>query len=190
MLRPETRYVKSGPYNIAYQVVGEGDLDLPWIHGFVSNVELAWEEPQLARFLTRLASFSRLITFDKRGTGMSDRVVQDELPTLEERMEDVEAVLNAAGSERAGAQRNSAIGNGATHPLSAPGSIRGNASGSPVRSAASRSTSRLGSPLAQSRERSWFPVPSRISWPARMWSSRTAARSPSGACRRSGGCSP
>jgi pimeloyl-ACP methyl ester carboxylesterase len=101
MRLPETRYVKSGPYNIAYQVVGEGELDLLWIHGFVSNVELAWEEPRLASFLSRLASFSRLITFDKRGTGMSDRVPRDELPTLEERMEDVVAVLDAAGSERA-----------------------------------------------------------------------------------------
>jgi pimeloyl-ACP methyl ester carboxylesterase len=100
MARPETGYVKSGPYNIAYQVIGEGDLDLLWIHGFVSNVELAWEEPRLASFLSRLASFSRQISFDKRGTGMSDRVSRDELPSLEERMEDVVAVLDAAGSKR------------------------------------------------------------------------------------------
>src|SRR4051795_10067929 len=97
MAPPETRYVKSGPYNIAYQVIGEGDLDLLWIHGFVSNVELAWEEPRLASFLSRLASFSRLISFDKRGTGMSDRGSADELPTPEERMEDGVAVLDAAG---------------------------------------------------------------------------------------------
>jgi pimeloyl-ACP methyl ester carboxylesterase len=121
MLRPQTRYVKSGPYNIAYQVVGVGDLDLLWIHGFVSNVELAWEEPRLARFLARLASFSRLITFDKRGTGMSDRVREDELPTLEERMEDVEVVLDAAGSERAALFSHSEGGTlavlyAATHP--------------------------------------------------------------------------
>jgi pimeloyl-ACP methyl ester carboxylesterase len=121
VLRPETRYVKSGPYNIAYQVVGDGDIDLLWIHGFVSNVELAWEEPRLASFLSRLASFSRLITFDKRGTGMSDRVVQDELPTLEERMEDVVAVLDAAGSERAALFSHSEGGTlaalfAATHP--------------------------------------------------------------------------
>src|SRR5215208_458082 len=118
---PDTRYVKSGPYNIAYQVVGEGDLDLLWIHGFVSNVELAWEEPRLASFLSRLASFSRLITFDKRGTGMSDRVSHDELPTLEERMEDVTAVLDAAGSERAALFSHSEGGTlavlfAATHP--------------------------------------------------------------------------
>jgi pimeloyl-ACP methyl ester carboxylesterase len=81
-------------------VVGEGELDLLWIPGFVSNVELAWEEPLLARFLTRLARFSRLILFDKRGTGLSDRVSPSELPSLEERMDDVLAVLDAAGSER------------------------------------------------------------------------------------------
>jgi pimeloyl-ACP methyl ester carboxylesterase len=82
-------------------VIGEGDLDLLWIPGFVSNVELAWEEPMLARYLNRLARFSRLIIFDKRGTGLSDRVPRSELPTLEERMDDVVAVLEAAGSERA-----------------------------------------------------------------------------------------
>lgn len=82
-------------------MIGEGDLDLLWIPGFVSNVELAWEEPMLARYLNRLARFSRLIIFDKRGTGLSDRVPRSELPTLEERMDDVLAVLEAAGSERA-----------------------------------------------------------------------------------------
>lgn len=97
---PETRYARSGRYNIAYQVVGEGPLDLLFVPGFVSNVELAWEEPLLARFLRRLASFSRLILFDKRGTGMSDRVAVDELPTLEERVADLVAVLDAVGSAR------------------------------------------------------------------------------------------
>jgi class 3 adenylate cyclase len=82
-------------------VIGNGELDLLWIPGFVSNVELAWEEPQLARFLNRLARFSRLIIFDKRGTGLSDRVPRRELPALEERMDDVVSVLEAAGSERA-----------------------------------------------------------------------------------------
>ena len=82
-------------------MIGEGDLDLLWIPGFVSNVELAWEEPLLASYLNRLARFSRLILFDKRGTGLSDRVPRDELPSLEERMDDVLAVLAAAGSERA-----------------------------------------------------------------------------------------
>jgi pimeloyl-ACP methyl ester carboxylesterase len=82
-------------------VIGEGDLDLLWVAGFVSNLELAWEEPLLARYLSRLARFSRLIMFDKRGTGLSDRVPRNELPSLEERMDDVLAVLEAAGSERA-----------------------------------------------------------------------------------------
>jgi pimeloyl-ACP methyl ester carboxylesterase len=88
-------------------VIGEGDLDLLWISGFVSNVELAWEEPLLARYLNRLARFSRLILFDKRGTGLSDRVPRDELPSLEERMDDVLAVLEAARSERAAVMGNS-----------------------------------------------------------------------------------
>ena len=98
---PQTRYTRSGRYSIAYQVVGDGPFDLLWIPGFVSNVELSWEEPLLARLLMRLASFSRLILFDKRGTGLSDRVPLDELPTLEERMEDLTAVLDAVRSDRA-----------------------------------------------------------------------------------------
>ena len=98
---PKTRYTRSGRYSIAYQVTGDGPFDLLWIPGFVSNIEFAWEEPLLARFLARLASFSRLILFDKRGTGLSDRVPPDELPTLEERMDDLIAVLGAVGSERA-----------------------------------------------------------------------------------------
>src|SRR6478735_8274843 len=98
---PETRYAKTGDLNIAYQVVGDGPFDLVYVPGWVSNVELQWEKPKPARFLERLASFSRLILFDKRGTGMSDRVSNDRLPTLEQRMDDVRAVLEAVGSERA-----------------------------------------------------------------------------------------
>ena len=98
---PVTRYAKSGDINIAYQVVGDGPIDLVSVPGWVSNVEYAWEEPRLAAFFRRLASFSRLILFDKRGTGLSDRVPNNELPTLEQRMDDVRAVLDAAGSERA-----------------------------------------------------------------------------------------
>jgi pimeloyl-ACP methyl ester carboxylesterase len=98
---PDTRYAKSGAVNIAYQVVGQGPMDLVFVFGWISNVELAWEEPNLRRFLERLASFSRLILFDKRGTGLSDRVPDDQLPTLEERMDDVRAVMDAAGSDRA-----------------------------------------------------------------------------------------
>lgn len=98
---PVTRYAKSGEVNIAYQVTGAGPLDLIYVPGWVSNVEYTWEEPSYARFLRRLASFSRLILFDKRGTGLSDRVPTNELPTLEQRMDDLRAVLDAAGSERA-----------------------------------------------------------------------------------------
>jgi class 3 adenylate cyclase len=100
-LHPKTEYARSGDLHIAYQVVGEGPLDLVYVPGWVSHVELAWEEPALARFLNRLASFSRLIVFDKRGTGLSDRVPLAELPPLEERMDDLRAVMDAAGSERA-----------------------------------------------------------------------------------------
>lgn len=97
----ETKYARSGKVSIAYQVTGEGPLDLVLTPGFVSHVEYRWEEPGLARFYRRLASFSRLITFDKRGTGLSDRVPDAELPTLEQRMDDLRAVMDAAGSKQA-----------------------------------------------------------------------------------------
>ena len=100
-MEPETKYTKSGDFNIAYQVVGDGPLDLVWVRGSVTHLELAWEDPSTARFIRRLASFSRLIMFDKRGTGLSDRVSVNELPTLEQRMDDVRAVMDAVGSERA-----------------------------------------------------------------------------------------
>jgi pimeloyl-ACP methyl ester carboxylesterase len=99
MERPETHYTRSGDLHIAYQVVGEGPLDLVYIPGLTQNVEVVWENPPHARFLGRLASLGRLILFDKRGTGMSDRVVG--VPTLETRMDDVRAVIDAAGSEHA-----------------------------------------------------------------------------------------
>jgi pimeloyl-ACP methyl ester carboxylesterase len=108
---PVTRYAKAGDLSIAYQVVGDGPLDLLWIPGWVSNVELAWEEPLLAHFFERLARFSRLILFDKRGTGLSDRVPTDELPSLDERLDDVGAVLDAVGSERAALLSHSEGGN-------------------------------------------------------------------------------
>lgn len=100
-MQPETRYARSGGVNIAYQVVGNGPLDLVYVMGWVSNLDYFWEEPSYARFLTRLASFSRLILFDKRGTGLSDRVHESELPTLEQRMDDVRAVMDAVGTPRA-----------------------------------------------------------------------------------------
>jgi pimeloyl-ACP methyl ester carboxylesterase len=100
-MRPETRYAKSGDVHIAYQIVGDGPFDLVYVPGWVSNIDVIWEEPRYAAFMSRLASFSRLILFDKRGTGLSDRVPEDRLPTLEERMDDVRAVMDAAGSEQA-----------------------------------------------------------------------------------------
>jgi class 3 adenylate cyclase len=96
---PDTRYARSGDLRIAYQVVGEGPLDLVFVPGFISNVDIAWDDPVLAGFLRRLAGFSRLILFDKRGTGLSDR--SGDLPSLEVRMDDVRAVMDAAGSQRA-----------------------------------------------------------------------------------------
>ena len=98
-MTPETHYANSGGVSIAYQVLGEGPLDLVVVPGWVSNIEAFWEEPAIEAFFRRLASFSRLILFDKRGTGLSDRVT--DLPTLEVRMDDVRAVLDAVGSRRA-----------------------------------------------------------------------------------------
>src|SRR5439155_25915245 len=95
---PQTRYAKSGDVNIAYQVVGDGPFDLVLVPGFVSHLENDWDEPRSAHFLRRLASFSRLIRFDKRGTGLSDRPAG--LPDLETRMDDVRAVMEAVGSAR------------------------------------------------------------------------------------------
>ncbi len=99
MLVPATKYAKSGDINIAYQSLGKGEMDLICVMGWVSNVEYIWEEPTVSSFLNRLASFSRLIIFDKRGTGLSDRV--PEMPTLEDRMDDVRAVMDAVGSKKA-----------------------------------------------------------------------------------------
>ena len=98
-MKPKTKYAKSDQINIAYQVVGDGPLDIVYIPGWVSNIDMMWEDPRLARFLNRLTNFSRLILFDKRGTGLSDRVA--DLSTLEERMDDIRAVMDAVGSERA-----------------------------------------------------------------------------------------
>ncbi len=99
MESPETRYAKSGDVNIAYQVTGKGPFDLVFVPGYVSHIEIEGSLPSFAPMLERLASFSRLIRFDKRGTGMSDRV--GGAPTLETRMDDVRAVMDAVGSRRA-----------------------------------------------------------------------------------------
>ena len=97
-MQPETHYAKSGDVHIAYQVVGEGELDLVWIPSLAHHVELSWENPPVARALAQLAELGRLVVFDKRGTGMSDRVSNE---TLEMRMDDIRAVMDAVGSERA-----------------------------------------------------------------------------------------
>lgn len=99
MTTPDTQYAKSADVHIAYQVSGSRPIDLVLVPGFVSHLEYRWEHPLLARFFQRLSSFSRLISFDKRGTGLSDRVAA--IPTLEERMDDVRAVMDAVGSQRA-----------------------------------------------------------------------------------------
>src|SRR3954466_1654941 len=99
MTGPQTHYAKSGDVSIAYQVVGDGPIDLVLVLGFTTHLELQWESPQMARLFERLASFSRLIIFDKRGNGLSDPV--GDVPTLEQRVDDVRAVMDAAGSEQA-----------------------------------------------------------------------------------------
>ena len=97
----DVRYADSDGCSIAYQVFGAGARDLVFVHGWVTNVELLWEHPRVAHAMQRLGSFCRVINFDKRGTGLSDRVPVDRLPSLEQRMDDVRAVMDAAGSERA-----------------------------------------------------------------------------------------
>lgn len=96
---PKTHYADSGGVSIAYQMTGSGPIDVVLVPGYVSNLDLFWEEPSCVRWLERLGSFCRLIRFDKRGTGLSDRVI--DMPSLEVRMDDVRAVMDAAGSERA-----------------------------------------------------------------------------------------
>ena len=99
MVASETRYARSGEVHVAYQVLGDGPVDIVFVQGFISNLEVQWEEPGLAHLLHRLAGLGRLILFDKRGSGLSDRV--PEMPALETRMDDVRAVMDAAGSRRA-----------------------------------------------------------------------------------------
>jgi class 3 adenylate cyclase len=98
-VRPETKYALSGDVHVAYQVFGDGDLDLVMVNGFTTHVELVWEHEPARRFLEGLASFARVINFDRRGSGLSDPVA--DAPTLEQRMDDVRAVMDAAGSQRA-----------------------------------------------------------------------------------------
>lgn len=99
-MQPKTRYAKSGDVHIAYQVFGEGPVDLVFVPGFISHIENYWDEPGFARWLRRLGSFSRVIMFDKRGTGLSDQV--SKLPGMDQRMDDIRVVMDAVGIERAG----------------------------------------------------------------------------------------
>ena len=96
---PETRYAKSGDTYIAYQIMGNGPIDLVLVPGYLTHLDMQFEQPLYASFVTQLATFCRLIRFDKRGTGLSDRL--SAIPTLEERMDDVRAVMDSAGSTRA-----------------------------------------------------------------------------------------
>jgi hypothetical protein len=99
MAAPAVQYAKDRDLHIAYQVWGEGPVDLVLVWGTFSHCELFWEDPPMARFLTELGRFARVVQFDKRGTGMSDAM--DGIPTLEERMDDVRIVMDAVGIERA-----------------------------------------------------------------------------------------
>ena len=107
--KPRTMYAKSGTISVAYQVFGAGEVDLVYVPAWVSHVEYAWEEPSYAQFLRGLGGFARVMMFDKRGTGLSDRHMG--YPTLEERMDDIRAVMDAAGSARAALLGNSEGGN-------------------------------------------------------------------------------
>lgn len=98
-MAPRTRYARSGDVSIAYQVLGDGPIDLVMCPGSITHLEFWWTEPTLSRNVMKLASFARVIRFDKRGTGMSDRDAG--IPTLEERIDDIRAVMDAAGSDRA-----------------------------------------------------------------------------------------
>ena len=98
-MKPDTNYTKSGDVNIAYQVFGSGAIDLVYIPGWISNIDLIWDCPELVSFLNELGKIARIILFDKRGTGLSDRII--EFPTLEERMDDIRAVMDAVGSQKA-----------------------------------------------------------------------------------------
>ncbi len=101
MSPPTTSYARAGDAHVAYQVVGEGPPDLVLVSTWFSHVEARWDIPAFAHYLRRLSSFSRLISFDKRGIGLSDPVPLDQLPLLEEWMTDVRAVMDAVGVERA-----------------------------------------------------------------------------------------
>src|SRR2546423_5130884 len=97
----DIRYAKSGGVNVAHRIVGSGPVDLVYVGGWVTHLEVWEEDPRIARFMGSLGRFARLVEFDKRGTGLSDRVPEDRLPTMEERMDDIRAVMDAVGLEQA-----------------------------------------------------------------------------------------
>jgi pimeloyl-ACP methyl ester carboxylesterase/DNA-binding CsgD family transcriptional regulator len=101
MAQPHTRYARNGEYRIAYQAIGHGSTDLVLLSGPISNLELQWEDPGFSRLIRRLSAFSRVIQLDQRGTGLSDRLDGSQLPTVTERVSDIRAVMEAAGSRRA-----------------------------------------------------------------------------------------
>jgi class 3 adenylate cyclase/pimeloyl-ACP methyl ester carboxylesterase len=127
-MRPETRYAKTGDLHIAYQVIGDGPVDIVFVPEFWHTIEVQWDQPELAAFLERLASFGRLISFDQRGSGLSDPVSLEELPSVEQWMDDVRVVMDDVGSKSAVLM---AIGGGgtmsmlfaATHPERASGLV-------------------------------------------------------------------
>ena len=98
---PKTRYARSGDCRIAYQVIGNGSIDMVLVPGLISNLDLQWEDAGFSRLMRRLSAFARVIQFDKRGTGLSDRIDAQYLPGLTERADDIRAVMDAAGSGRA-----------------------------------------------------------------------------------------
>ena len=100
-MNPDVSYARNGNVAIAFEVVGDGPVDLVYLPGFINNLEVVWDNQLYARFLDRLASFSRLILIDRRGAGLSDRLSPEDLPPLEDLADDVLAVLDTLGSERA-----------------------------------------------------------------------------------------
>jgi pimeloyl-ACP methyl ester carboxylesterase len=127
---PAVRYAQSGDVSIGFMVVGEGPKDLVYVHGAVANLEVAWEQPLVVQFYERLASFSRLITFDRRGTGLSDRIMH--IPTLETRMDDLRAVMDAAGPPGSAAQHVRILRDGLSLRRDVPGARAGLALYNPV----------------------------------------------------------
>jgi pimeloyl-ACP methyl ester carboxylesterase len=176
MPAPETRYAKSGEVSIAYQVVGKGEHDIVFVPGYISNVELVWEWEPWARLYELLAGLGRLIIFDKRGAGLSDRATG--IAQLETRMDDVRAVMDAAGSERGALV---GVSEGVPMTLlfaatSAQDCTRARWSSPKTSLVGSPSTSARVCRRVRSRGRCSCPTPSRVPWPARASGSKSAYR--------------